>query len=88
MDDKTMPHLESCPFCNGEVYRCGTKPDDIHSCHYIVCDNCGEFDLGRAADPNNEVGELDELNRKIAEAWNRRAAASIGANPVPDVKEQ
>lgn len=71
--------LKPCPFCGGEATFSGYYMDGNASHHYAMC-GCAKCDIFFYAKPPNayysyEFGEqkhIDEANRIVIEAWNRR----------------
>ena len=78
MDEEVK--LANCPFCGGVAGWCDQQPlqspeEEPHECHQITCTECHlNADMAPAGDPDNNAETLDDLRRRCAIAWNRRAA--------------
>lgn len=69
-----MTTLLPCPFCKGTVHVCGTEVhdetgEDIHECHHITCQICGDFDLSFGL---KDIEDLSLLRTAVIARWNTR----------------
>ena len=74
----TIKISRDCPLCGGTVQF--HRDEECSGCHYLCCQRClTTFDLSLGVDGHNECATLDDLQRRIADAWNQRATTPADA---------
>jgi hypothetical protein len=81
---KSLAVCSPCPICGGVVAIHSDTEDECTGCHHLVCADCKTwFDVSIAADPENKLETIPELQAAVVAHWNQLLGNKPHENETP-----